>query len=75
MSEIVPQPKTPGISVVKYVRKASLFKQILNMRMADGEYIQRYFCHFTSVVEKFSETEVAIQEELFVIMLLACCSP
>lgn len=53
------------------VRKVTLFKQLLNMRMADGDCMQRYVCSFTSVVEKLTETGVALQDELFVIMLLA----
>lgn len=39
--------------------------------MSDGECAQQYVCKFTSTAEKLAETGVNLQEEFFVIMLLA----
>lgn len=60
----VHRPKGP-------VRKVTLFKQLLQMRMSDDECVQQYICNFASVVEKLAETGITLQEELYVIMLLA----
>ncbi|XP_049318346.1 uncharacterized protein LOC105224069 isoform X1 [Bactrocera dorsalis] len=53
------------------VRKVTLFKRLLAMRMSDDECVQQYVCKFTSLAEKLEEIGVGLQEEFFVIMLLA----
>lgn len=60
----VHRPKGP-------VRKVTLFKQLLGIRMNDGECVQQYVCKFTAVAEKLAEIGVCLQDDLFVIMLLA----
>ena len=53
------------------VRKVTLFKQLLNMRMSESDCVQQYVCNFSSIVEKLAETGIELQDELFAIMLLA----
>lgn len=60
----VHRPKGP-------VRKVTLFKQLIGMRMNENDSIQQHVCNFTSIVDKLAETGIELQEELFVIMLLA----
>uniref|UniRef100_W8AUM1 Retrovirus-related Pol polyprotein from transposon TNT 1-94 n=1 Tax=Ceratitis capitata TaxID=7213 RepID=W8AUM1_CERCA len=60
----VHRPKGP-------VRKVTLFKQLLGIRMSNGECVQQYVCKFTSVAEKLAEIGVCLQDDLIVIMLLA----
>lgn len=58
------QPKGP-------VRKVTLFKQLLGMRMREDDCIQQYVCNFTSVVDKLAEAGIDLSEDLLVIMILA----
>ena len=51
--------------------KVELFKQLLSMKINDNEGVQQYICKFTSIVEKLAEIGITLQEDLFVIMLLA----
>lgn len=60
----VHRPKGPA-------RKVSLFKKLLAMRMGEFESMQTYICQFSAHVEQLAEVGVELQEELFVIMLLA----
>lgn len=60
----VHRPKGP-------VRKVTLFKQLLGMRMGEGECVQQHVCKFAAISDKLAETGIELQEELFVIMLLA----
>lgn len=60
----VHRPKGP-------VRKVSLFKQLLGMRMNEGDGIQEYLCEFTSVVDQLHQTGIELAEELLVIIILA----
>ncbi|XP_073844139.1 uncharacterized protein, partial [Musca autumnalis] len=60
----VHRPKGP-------VRKVTLFKQLLGMRMGEGDCVQQHVCKFAAISDKLAETGIELQEELFVIMLLA----
>ncbi|XP_073826918.1 uncharacterized protein [Musca autumnalis] len=53
------------------IRKVSLFKQLLNMRMEETDGTQEYLCQFTSVVDKLAEAGIELGEDLLVIMILA----
>ncbi|XP_073841217.1 uncharacterized protein [Musca autumnalis] len=54
------------------VRKVSLYKKLLNLRMADGENMQQFLNEFSNCVDKLSEVGITIQSELVVIILLSC---
>ncbi|XP_073814364.1 uncharacterized protein [Musca autumnalis] len=56
----VHRPKGP-------VRKVTLFKQLIQMRMAENEDVQEYICKFVAIVEKLAETGIALQEELYLL--------
>lgn len=53
------------------VRKVTLFKKLLCMRMSENDCIQEYLCKFACVVEKLAEIEITLQEDLLVIMVMA----
>lgn len=53
------------------VRKVTLFKQLLNKKMTEGENVQTHINEFSNVVENLSAIGITLQEELIVIMLLA----
>lgn len=53
------------------VRKVTLFKQLLNKRMVEGENVQTHIMEFSNIVENLAAIDISLQEELIVIMLLA----
>lgn len=60
----VQQPSGP-------VRKVSLYKQLLVLRMKDGEAMPSYLNKFCSTIGKLSEVDIKLSEELAVIILLS----
>lgn len=54
------------------VRRVSLYKKLLNSRMADGENVQKFLNEFSNCVDKLAEVGTDIQSDLVVIILLSC---
>ncbi|XP_073820463.1 uncharacterized protein [Musca autumnalis] len=53
------------------IRKVSLFKQLLNMKMEEDDAVQEYLCQFACVADKLAEAGIELSEDLLVIMILA----
>lgn len=62
--EEVHQPTGPA-------RKVTVFKQLLNLKMAEGSSMVNHLNGFYDLFEKLCEIDIKIQDELFVIILLS----
>lgn len=62
--EAVHQPTGPA-------RKVTVFKQLLNLKMAEGSLIVTHLNSFYDLFEKLCEIDIKLPDELFVIILLS----
>ena len=52
-------------------RKVSVFKSLLNLRMADGASMSAHLNNFFDLFEKLCELDIKLQDELLVILMLS----
>lgn len=56
------------------LQKVSLYKRLVNLKMAEGGSMVHYINEFSEVYEKLKETGIELQDELLVIMILSSLS-
>uniref|UniRef100_A0A0K8UDK8 Retrovirus-related Pol polyprotein from transposon TNT 1-94 n=1 Tax=Bactrocera latifrons TaxID=174628 RepID=A0A0K8UDK8_BACLA len=53
------------------VRKVSLYRKLINMKMEENDDILKYLNDFSNVADKLAEMDIALPDEVLVIMLLS----
>lgn len=52
-------------------RKVTLFRQLLSLRLSEGEKVQNHLNEFCDIIERLAEINVVLPDEMAVIILLA----